>query len=129
MRMLARILVGGVGAFNFALGLVFLFAPGRLAQSFSIVPIGAQGMATMRADFSAFFLCGAVFALVGAWRLQRAPLLVPLLLLGTALSGRIVSIIIDGFVATTLEPMLIEAAMIAILLLAYRQFAPNARDV
>ena len=127
MTLLLRILVFAVAAFNLALGLVFLLAPARIAPSFSVVPNGVQGIATLRADFSAFFLCGGVFALIGAWQARRAPLRVPLLLLGIALGGRSIGVAMDGMVATTVTPMAAEFAMIVILALAYRQFAIGER--
>jgi len=129
MARLMRVLVFGVAAFNLALGLTFLVAPVRIAPAFSVLPIGVPGIAAIRADFSAFFLCGAVFALVGAWRQDAAPLRVPLLLLllGIALLGRVVSVAVDGMTPTTLAPMGAEFTMIAILTLAYRQFDGSAR--
>ncbi len=120
MKQAIRIVLGGVGLFNMALGLGFLFQPMRLAAQFALSPIGTQGMATIRADFPAFFLTGGMCALIGAWRVDVRPLLVPILLLGIALTGRIISILLDGTAATTFPPMIAEAAMIAILLLARR---------
>ena len=70
-------------------------------------------------------MLGGLFALVGAWRADPKPLLVPLVLLGTALAGRFVSIALDGVVTTTYPPMLIEAAMIAAIVLARRSFTPG----
>jgi hypothetical protein len=84
--------------------------------------MGTQGMATMRADFPAFFLTGAIFSLIGAWRADRTPLMVPLTLLTFALLGRFVSIALDGTAPTTVPPMIAEAVMIALLALAYRTF-------
>lgn len=127
MARLMRVLVFGVAAFNLVLGLTFLLAPVRIAPAFNVLPIGVRGIAAIRADFSAFFLCGAVFALVGAWRQDAAPLRVPLLLLGIALLGRMVSVAVDGMTPTTLAPMGAEFTMIAILTLAYRQFDGSAR--
>jgi hypothetical protein len=115
-----RIAVGLVGSFNFLLGLGFLFSPVQLAARFALSPVGTQGLATIRADFPAFFITGAIFAMVGAWRADPKPLLIPLVLLSLALSGRFVSIAIDGMVSTTFPPMIAEALMIGILLLARR---------
>lgn len=120
MRLSARIAVGLVGLFNFILGLGFLFSPIQLATRFALSPIETQGLATIRADFPAFFLTGAIFAMVGAWRANPKPLLVPLVLLSFALAGRFVSIAIDGMVSTTFPPMIAEALMIGIILLARR---------
>jgi hypothetical protein len=115
-----RMAVGLVGLFNFLLGLGFLFSPVQLAARFALSPIGTQGLATIRADFPAFFFTGAIFAMVGAWRADAKPLLVPLVLLSFALVGRFVSIAIDGMVSTTFPPMIAEALMIGIILLARR---------
>ena len=81
MKRTMQILVGMVGLLNFLIGLGFLFNPSKMATEFALSPLGTQGMATMRADFPAFFLTGAIFSLIGAWRADRTPLLVPLMLL------------------------------------------------
>jgi hypothetical protein len=117
-----RIAVGLVGLLNMLLGLGFLLKPVEIAARFALSPIGTQGFSTIRADFPAFFLTGAVFALLGAWRGDARPLLVPLVLLSIALTGRYVSIATDGMVSTTLPPMAAEALMIAVILLARRAF-------
>ena len=124
MRQAMRGVLGLVGLFNMLIGFGFLLNPVKLGVQFALSPIGTQGLATIRADFPAFFLTGGLFALAGAWRADPKPLLVPLMLLGTALTGRFVSIALDGVVATTYPPMLAEAAMIAAIVLARRSFTP-----
>jgi hypothetical protein len=127
MRNLVRALVALVGLFNLALGLSFLFDPAQAGLRFFITSLGTQGMATMRADFTAFFVTGAVFALVGAWRAWRTPLLVPLLLLSIAISGRVVSLIADGAPPMAFPPMIAEGVMIALLALGWRTFDAEKR--
>ncbi len=122
MKFTMRILIGLVGLFNIFIGLSFLFTPAKMAAEFALSPLGVQGMATIRADFPAFFLTGAIFALIGAWRMDPKPLQVPLMLLTTALFGRFVSIALDGSTPTTVPPMIAEAVMIACLVVAYRVF-------
>jgi hypothetical protein len=117
-----QILIGLVGIINVVIGLSFLFNPATMATEFALSPIGTQGMATMRADFPAFFLTGAVFSLIGAWRADRGPLMVPLMLLTLALFGRFLSIVFDGTAPTTFQPMIVEATMVALLVLAIRAF-------
>ncbi|MDH7970967.1 hypothetical protein QH494_02135 [Sphingomonas sp. AR_OL41] len=128
MTKVMRGVVALVGLFNFALGMSFLLDPASGAQRFFLTPIGSQGMATIRADFTAFFVTGAVFALIGAWRTWRAPLLVPMLLLGVAISGRALSLLLDGAASTAYPPMLVEAIMIAILALGWRSFAAEPQS-
>lgn len=124
MRQAMRILVGLLGLFNLAIGLAFLLAPADPAAAFFIAPIGLQGLATIRADFSGFFIGAALFALLGAWRAEAAPLNVPLLMLGIAFLGRCISLMMDGMAPTAVPPMVAEAVMIAILLLAKWAFRP-----
>ena len=123
MRTILRVVIGLVGLFNLAIGLGFLLAPERLAAAFFIMPSGSQGMATIRADFPGFFITGAVFALYGAWKVRGWPLLVPMLLLGLALFGRVVSILLDGMASTAVQPMIVEVIMLALLYLGWRNFA------
>ncbi len=127
MRNLVRALVALVGLFNVALGLSFLFDPAQAGLRFFITSLGTQGMATMRADFTAFFVTGAVFALVGAWRAWRTPLLVPLLLLSIAIGGRVVSLVADGAPPHAFPPMIVEAVMILLLVLGWRSFDAETR--
>jgi hypothetical protein len=126
MNDLLRLAVIAVGALNLALGLAFLVRPEWMAAQFYLTPIGSQGLATIRADFPAFFLTAAAGALWGAWRRLPDLLLVPVLLLGIALVGRTVSLVADGVGPTALPPMIAEAVMIAVLLAARKAFARTA---
>ena len=128
MRNATRAAIALVGLFNLAIGLAFLADPARLGASFFLAPGGIQGLATMRADFPAFFVTGGAFALLGAWRSRSAPLAVPLLLLGIALFGRFVSLAADGASPTAFQPMIAEAVMIAILLGGRRALATPTGD-
>ncbi len=122
MRAMFRGLVGLLALVNAGVGVGFLIAPARLAAAFYLVPAGSQGMATLRADFPGFFIGAAIFALLAAVRGQSAPLHVPVALLALALTGRGVSLIVDGVGAHALAPMIVEAVMLALLGVAYRVF-------
>lgn len=118
-----RVMVGLLGLFNIAIGLGFLLTPAKLGGQFFLSPIGQQGLATLRADFPGFFITGGVCALVGALQKDRRALLVPMLLLAIALTGRCVSLLLDGIPQTAFAPMLVEAVMIIVLALARRTMA------
>jgi hypothetical protein len=64
-----------------------------------------------------------VFALIGAVKKDDKALQVPLLLLAIAISGRTISLALDGTAPTAYPPMIAEAVMIVALLLARRSFA------
>ncbi len=72
-------------------------------------------------------MTGAVFALVGAWRAWRTPLLVPLSLLSIAIVGRVVSLVADGAPSHAFPPMIVEAVMILLLALGWRSFDAETR--
>ncbi len=118
-----RAVTGLVGLFNAMIGLAFLLVPEKLAGGFFLAPLGTQGLATLRADFTGFFIGASAFALVGAWRADARPLAVPIVMLGLALTGRVVSLFGDGMAPTATPPMLIEMLMIVLLALAARTFA------
>lgn len=115
MKTIFRLLIALVGLFNVVIGLSFLTRPADMAAKFYLAPYGSQGLATIRADFTAFFLVGGLFALLGAWRADPAPLRVPLLLLAIALFGRSVSLVLDGVAPSAFPPMFAEAVMVLIL--------------
>ncbi|WP_404369758.1 hypothetical protein AB5I39_00110 [Sphingomonas sp. MMS24-J45] len=122
MRSILRGLVGLTAVFNILLGIAFLIDPAQMGLAFFLTSFGTQGLATMRADFTAFFLTGGIFALVAAWRAWRSPLLVPLCLLSIAITGRAISLFADGAPAKAFPPMVIEAVMIAIVAIGWRNF-------
>lgn len=116
MKLIFRLLIGLVGLFNIGMGLAFLTKPTEMATAFFLTPHGSQGLATLRADFTAFFLVGGLFALLGAWRADPAPLKVPALLLAIALFGRTASLVLDGWAPTAFPPMIAEGVMVLILI-------------
>ena len=118
----ARALIGLVVLFNLTLGAGFLFDPAKSAAMFFLTPEGAQGLATLRADFSSFFLIAAGFAGYGAWKQVAPPLLVPICLFSIAILGRTLGLVMDGVTPTAFTPMIAEAVMIGILMLGWRSF-------
>lgn len=118
-----RVVIGLIGLFNIGIGLAFLLAPAAQAGQFFLAPIGSQGLATLRADFPGFFITGGTFALIGAVKQDGHALRVPLLLLTIAIIGRTLSLALDGMAPTAYPPMIVEAVMIAALLLARKRFA------
>lgn len=125
MTILVLILVVLLGLFNIFLGVSFLFNPAEMAGDFFLEPQGIQGLATIRADYPAFFLTAGGFALYSAWKQSAAPLLVPMCLMSIAIAGRLVSLTLDGQAPTAFQPMIVEAVMIAISLIGYRTFAKS----
>jgi hypothetical protein len=128
MRIVVRVSVGLVGLFNIVLGLGFLVDPAQAGLRFFLTSLGTQGMATMRADFTAFFVTGGAFAMIAAWRAWRWPLCVPLTLLSIAIVGRAISLVADGAPGIAFTPMAVEALMIAMLGLGWFMFDAEPRQ-
>jgi uncharacterized protein DUF4345 len=126
MHLILRILIGLLGALYTVMGMAYLFQPLDIAASFFVEPIGIQGLATLRADFSAFFLTTAIFALYAAVKNRPGALLAPLFLFAIALTGRFVGLALDGMEPTAIQPMVVEAVTIVIFLLGYRSHKGSA---
>lgn len=130
MKLIFRLLVALVGIFNVGIGLAFLLRPEETAAGFFVQPDGLLGLASIRADFSAFFAAAGLFSLQGAWRSDPLPLRVPLLLFAVALFGRTVNLVAEGVAPNAFAPMIIEAMMIVIMvgaMLAFRDAATDAQ--
>jgi hypothetical protein len=120
MTGLARLAAALVGLFGLALGLWFFVKTQDAAMAFFVQPIGAAGEATLRADMSSFFLIGAAWAFYAAWTQRGTALLVPGALYAVAITGRLVNLIIHGFFAGALLPMIVEAMLIVLCVLGYK---------
>lgn len=120
MRLLLTALIFLGGLFYLYMGVGFLFDPVAAGADFGLTPGEPHGLATIRADLTAFFVVGAVSMMVGAWRRNGDLLLVPAGLFGVALIGRFVGLVIDGPWDGFWMPMVVEAVTVVVLLVASR---------
>ncbi|MBS0481548.1 MAG: DUF4345 family protein [Proteobacteria bacterium] len=120
MRLILTILVFLFGFLDLFMGLNFLFNPQGTAPGFGLAFTGAQGLSTLRADFAAFFGVIAACMMIGAWRRNADLLLVPAALMGTAVTVRAVSLMVDGSYPGWPVPMLVEISHVVLLIAAWR---------
>ena len=120
MRFILTALIFVAGLLNLLLGLGFLFQPALSAGDFGIEPTGNAGLATLRADMSAFFIVAAGCMMWGAWRRNADLFLPPAALFGIACTGRLISAVFDGVYPGFWLPMLAEAFHVVLLLAAWR---------
>jgi len=120
MQMMARVGAGLVALFGIALGLMFYLSTEQAAAQFFVTPQGAAGLATLRADMSAFFLVGAAFALHAAATGRGRGLIVPGALYAVAISGRALNLVHAGSYPDAAVPMIVEAVLIALCWFGYR---------
>ncbi len=111
-----------LGLLYLAIGSFFLFEPDRMGEAFGVAAAGAQGLSTMRADFTAFFWVLGGALVWGGWRSRDDVLWVAAALIGIALAGRGFSLLADGNYTNALQPMLVEAVTLVLALVAARHF-------
>lgn len=120
MRLILTAVIFLAGLFDLYIGISFLLDPVYAGSQFGLSPVGAKGLAVLRADFTAFFCVAAACMMWGAWRRNADLLLVPALLFGTALTVRALSLAIDGTYPQYFVPMAVEAFHVLLLGAAWR---------
>lgn len=126
MRLILTALVFLAGLFSAFMAISFLTGPGQAAAGLGVSSIGAAGVSTIRADFTSFFGVAAVCMMWGAWRRNADLLLVPALLYGTSFAVRAIDLVASGPYPGWPIPMAIEAAILALMLVAWR-YLPHHR--
>jgi hypothetical protein len=121
IRGVLRALVGLIGVLALLVAARLWIGPEAPAAALGLKADGLLGLATLRADVGGFFAAGGLFALAGAIRGEGRLLTPPAVLLGLALTGRILTVAVDGYAAPMLPPMIIEFVLVAILLIARRR--------
>ncbi len=114
MTMVLRIVVGVVGLLGLLVAARMWMAPVELAAQLGVAPAGPLGVATIRADMGGFFGGAGVFALIAAFKGRGGLLIAPLVLVGIALSGRILTVVLNGFTQDMGPPMAIEAVLLVV---------------
>jgi hypothetical protein len=120
MRFAITAVVFLLGLFDLFMGFNFLFNPLGTGAGLGVSPLGTQGMSTMRADFTAFFGVVAVCMMIGAWRRNADLLLVPMAVMGTAVTVRAISLFVDGTYPGWQVPMVVEAVHVIVLIAAWK---------
>lgn len=120
MILISRVIVAFIGLFALLGVGQHWFSLDVVAAERGMQAVGNIGRANLRADVGGLFLGVSCLTLFAAVRKNQSALLAAALLLMATLLGRFVSIAIDGYSARVAPPIIIEAIVIAILLLAYR---------
>ncbi len=123
MRMLPRLLVTLVGLFSVMMALRFWFDMTPVLAQFGVDPQGLVGRATVRADIGGMFMGMGFMALMAAWRENRAWATGMLVMVLSAITGRLLSVLLDGTAPAIWPPIGVEVVMIAILLFARSRWA------
>jgi ribonuclease Z len=116
--MIFRLLAGIIGLIFLILGLGFMAFPDIFATRFSVQPITIQGLNAIRGDFGGLFLGMSFFCFLGATTRRWSWLVVPILFLLLIITGRLISLGLDGLAAAGVQSVKIEAFMLILLTLS-----------
>ena len=123
MNLIVRSLLILAGMIFCVIGGSFLAYPASPGGSFGLDTNGAQGLSSLRGDFTAYFWVTGGGLIYGAWAKRRDVLLIPGLLLGITFAARALSLALDGFYENWWQPMGVEALTIVLILVGRRAFA------
>lgn len=110
----ALLLLGGV--FFILMGLGFLLNPVGAGADFGLTAQGTMGLASIRADMTAFFVISGVCLAWGTWAQKGDLLLVAAGLMGIAIVGRLVTLAVDGPHQGWYVPIMVEVVTLALAL-------------
>ena len=123
MKPLLRALIGLSGLVSIATALLLWIGMERILPTIGLMTTdlanGLVGRATVRADIGGMFSGIGVAMLIAAYRESRAWAGAALLFVSLALTGRLISLALDGAPAEAIPPIAIEAIALA-LLTSYR---------
>ncbi len=120
MRLILTALLFVGGLFFVAMGAGFLLNPATAGADFGVIPQGIMGHASLRADFTAFFVVGGGCMIWGGWKRKGDPLLVSAALFAIALIGRAVNLAVLGSYQDFWLPMAVEAIAVILCLVGSR---------
>jgi hypothetical protein len=120
MGRIVRILVGLIGLAAVLLALRIWVAPAAVGEKLGLVGQGGLGLASLRADIAGFCGAAGLMARAAAVRDERRLLTAPLVMIALALSGRMVTAVVNGLDPAQVPPMAVEAGLVALLTLGRR---------
>lgn len=115
VRQIIRILMGAIGVLAMLAALRIWMEPAMAAANLGLAAPGGLGLATLRADFAGFFGAAGFFAFAAAVRDDRRLASAPLVMIGIALTGRVITALHDGLATDQVQPMVIEAVLLVLL--------------
>ena len=127
MSVILRVSLFLLGVLYIVVGFGFLTDPVGTDADFGVAPCadaGAQGLSTIRADFTSFFWVTAGCLIIGSWKANASLLKVGAALMGTVFVVRCVSVVLDGTYEGWMMPMGVEL-LTALVALAGARILPE----
>ena len=120
MTMILRAVVGIGGLLGLLVAVRIWMAPEEVAAQLGVAASSPLGLASIRADMGGFFGAGGLFAVVAAIKGRGGMLLPSVVLIGFALTGRLVAVAINGFTPDMGPPMAIEAVLLVLFVAGWK---------
>jgi len=114
--MLRKILIFIPMIFCITMGSLAFLSPDIIGGILGVSADNAAGRGTISGDIGAFFLTSAGAAALALFKGKSNLLLVPVSLFGLTIIGRVFEITSTGIGETTMQPIMIEAVLVAMLL-------------
>lgn len=118
--MLRKILIFIPMVFCIIMGSLAFLSPDIIGGILGVSADNAAGRGTISGDFGAMFFTGAGAAALALFKGKSNLLWVSISLLGLTLLGRLFEITSTGIGDTTMQPIIIEAVLVAMLLTALK---------
>ncbi|MGB3739733.1 MAG: DUF4345 family protein [Pontixanthobacter sp.] len=128
MRLVLTALIFIGGLFFTLLAADFLIRPEVAAGGLGISATDTSGVATIRADMTAFFAITGLAMLYGAWKRRRDVLMIPAFMLTTAFVGRAITLATHGGEEGFFVPMIVEAVFAIACIAAIRLLPERAAN-
>jgi len=112
-----RGVIGLIGILGLLLALQLWLNPTLPAAKLGLSATGPLGLASIRADLGGFFAGSSILALIAVIRSEAKYLTAPVLFIGLALMGRVLTVAMSGLTADMVQPMVVEAVLVVVLAL------------
>lgn len=127
LAVILRVSLFLLGILYIFIGFGFLTDPVKSGADFGLALLdetSAQGLSSLRADFTSFFWVTAACLILGSWKANATLLNTGAALMGTVFLVRGASILMDGTYANWMMPMGVEL-LTAIVAFAAARILPN----
>lgn len=114
MKLVLRALAGLAGLLGILIALATWANPAGPPAQLGLEGVGPLGESTIRADVAGFFGAFGILALAGAVRNEARLFTGPLLLIGLALAGRLLTVALSGYAPEMAQPILIEVGLLGL---------------
>ena len=127
MDLALKIIVSLIAGLFLFMGATLMFVPVSGVEGFSVTPLGADGLNTVRGDLGGMFLASALLLLLGLLQRRPAWLLAVALLMALIAAGRIVGFLLDGSPGSQpVQAFVAELIIAGVLVLTARRFAASS---